>query len=54
AANEKNLLAGNIVKLVTKELNGSGGGRNDLASGAGKNKDNIEHALKVALDEISK
>lgn len=54
AANEKNLLAGNIVKLVTKELNGSGGGRNDLASGAGKNKDNIERALKVALDEIGK
>ncbi len=44
-ANDKGLLAGNIVKQVAQLLGGSGGGRPDMASGAGRNIENIDGAL---------
>lgn len=43
----KKYQAGNLVKQVASILGGSGGGRNDFASGAGKSLDNIDEALKV-------
>jgi len=42
----KGYKAGDLVKKVTTILEGSGGGRPDIASGAGRNKDNIDLALK--------
>ena len=47
AANEKGLLAGNIVKQVAQTLGGSGGGRPDMASGAGRNIDKIDDAINL-------
>ncbi len=38
--------AGMIVRKVAQYLEGSGGGRDDMASGAGKNKDKIPSLLK--------
>ena len=46
--NSFGLFAGNIVKDITNILGGSGGGRKDFASGAGKNKDKIQEALDYA------
>ena len=42
----KGYKAGDIVKNIATILGGSGGGRPDLASGAGKNKDKLDEALK--------
>lgn len=39
--------AGSIVKIISQALDGSGGGRNDLASGAGKNKDKLPVAINI-------
>ena len=39
--------AGNIVKKVASIMGGSGGGRPDMASGAGKDKSKINEALEV-------
>ena len=39
--------AGNVVKKVATILGGSGGGRPDIASGAGKDKSKINEALEV-------
>ena len=47
AANDKGLLAGNIVRAVAQALKGSGGGRPDMASGVGKDIDEIDNALKM-------
>jgi alanyl-tRNA synthetase len=47
SAQNKGIKANNVVKQVALLLAGSGGGRNDLAFGAGKNLDKIETALKV-------
>lgn len=44
-ANEKGLQAGAIVKQVATILGGSGGGRPDMASGAGKDPSKIDEAL---------
>lgn len=41
----KGLLAGNIVRSVAQILGGSGGGRPDMASGAGKDKNKIDEAI---------
>ncbi len=45
AAIAKGLLAGNIVRSVAQILGGSGGGRPDMASGAGKDKTKIDEAI---------
>ena len=39
--------AGNLVRQVASILGGSGGGRPDMASGAGKDKSKIKEALEV-------
>ena len=41
AAIDKGLLAGNVMKQVAPLLGGSGGGRPDLASGAGKDASKV-------------
>lgn len=41
----KSYKAGNIVKNVSKALNGSGGGRPDMASGQGRNLENVDAVL---------
>ena len=49
AAIDKGLLAGNVMKQVAGALGGSGGGRPDLASGAGKDASklsNLEELVK--------
>ena len=51
-ANNKGLLAGNIVKQVAMTLGGSGGGRPDMASGACRNIDKIDEALNLVKGMI--
>jgi len=46
AAIAKGNKAGDLVRSLANMLNGSGGGRPELASGAGKNADNISKALE--------
>ena len=46
-ANEKGLQAGLIVKQVAQTLGGSGGGRPDMASGAGKDANKVDEALAL-------
>lgn len=48
-ANEKGLLAGKIVKEVSVLLGGSGGGRPDLASGAGKDISRLNEIKDLLL-----
>ncbi len=48
AAIDKGLLAGKVVKEVAIVLGGSGGGRPDMASGAGKDASKINAALETA------
>ena len=43
---EKGYRAGEIIKKLATALGGSGGGRNEFASGAGKDASKIEQALK--------
>lgn len=45
---QKYVQAGALVRQIALDLGGSGGGRNDFASGAGKNKD----ALSSSIDKI--
>ncbi len=47
------LRAGTIVKELATSLGGSGGGRPDLASGAGKNKDKVLEALEAVKGTLS-
>jgi alanyl-tRNA synthetase len=49
AANEKGYLAGKLVKDIASLLGGSGGGRPDLASGAGRDIAKIEEAKKLIV-----
>ena len=46
-ANEKGYLAGKLVKDIASLLGGSGGGRPDLASGAGKDISKLEEVKKL-------
>lgn len=46
-ANEKGLQAGLIVKQIAQTLGGSGGGRPDMASGAGKDANKVDEALAL-------
>ena len=48
AANDKGLLAGNIVRQVAQVLGGSGGGRPDMASGAGRDGGKMDEAINLA------
>ena len=48
AAIDKGLLAGKVVKEVATILGGSGGGRPDMASGAGKDDSKVDEAIKHA------
>ncbi len=47
------LRAGNIVKDLASRLGGSGGGRPDLASGAGKEKDKVLAALDAVKGTLT-
>ena len=49
---KKGLLAGKVVKEVATILLGSGGGKPDLASGAGKNISNIEKAFASVKEMV--
>ena len=46
--------AGNIIKRIAFLTEGSGGGRNDVAQGGGKNISKLNDALKEVLGELSK
>ena len=47
AAQEKGLLAGNVIRQVAQCLGGSGGGRPDMASGAGKDASKVGAAIEL-------
>ena len=47
AAIDKGLMAGIVVRQVANALGGSGGGRPDMASGAGKDASKIEAAINL-------
>ena len=47
AAQEKGLLAGNVIRQVAQCLGGSGGGRPDMASGAGKDASKVNDAIEL-------
>ena len=47
AAIDKGLLAGNVIRQVAQCLGGSGGGRPDMASGAGKDASKISDAIEL-------
>ena len=46
------LMAGNLVREVANNLQGSGGGRPDMASGAGKNIDKIDAAFEAVMAKV--
>lgn len=45
---EKNKHAGNVIKVIAKEINGGGGGQAAFATAGGTNIDGIERALDLA------
>ncbi len=52
AAQKEGIRAGNLVKEVAKVLQGSGGGKPDMASGGGKDKSKIPEALSLVKQWI--
>ena len=46
------LMADNLVREVASNLQGSGGGRPDMASGAGKNIDKIDAAFEAVMAKV--
>lgn len=52
AAQKEGIRAGNLVKEVAKVLQGSGGGKPDMASGGGKDKTKIPEALSLVKQWI--
>ena len=48
----KKFKAGDVVRRVATILGGSGGGRPDFASGAGRNKAQINDALAIAKEML--
>ena len=46
------IMAGNLVREIANNLQGSGGGRPDMASGAGKNIDNIDSAFASVISKV--
>ncbi len=51
AAQDKNLNAGNILKIVLEKLDGKGGGKADMAQGAGTKTDQVKPVI-AALDTL--
>ena len=49
---KRGLLAGKVVKELATILLGSGGGRPDLASGAGKDISNLEKAFQTVKEMV--
>jgi len=52
--NNKELHAGNIIKEISKEIKGGGGGQAHFASAGGKSPQGIENAIKLAKLKINK
>ena len=52
AAIEKGYKAGQIVKLAASTLLGGGGGRDEIASGSGRDASKINEAMKAVKDLI--
>ena len=44
--------AGDIIKMAAKELNGSGGGRNNMANGKGKDKSKLNNVFLMIKENI--
>jgi len=49
---DKNLNANNIIRLVSKEIQGGGGGQAFSASAGGKNPDGLEKAINLAISQL--
>jgi len=49
---EKGLNAGNIIKEISKEINGGGGGQNGYATAGGTNVSGIERALELVVGKV--
>lgn len=49
---EKSLNASNIIRTISKEIQGGGGGQNFYATAGGKNSKGLDAALKMGMDLI--
>ena len=50
---EKELNAGKIIREISKEIQGGGGGQANFATAGGKNPAGIEKAIEKAIEFIS-
>src|SRR5699024_9562291 len=51
-AQAKGVKAGDLIKKISKEIQGGGGGRPDMAQAGGKNPAGLTNALQLAKDII--